>query len=364
MKAITPNPSAGPKKSIRKSLFTQGLSTTHSSEADLSKKDRLSFPNFLPARPTPRQLAMFRRESDAEKSSKLPTVFTHFASSDLPEFNFDIKKSSVNEERCELSRDVVKKGRKRRRIKASSERGETPLNEKSITENTNADTSLSASVLQKPRRGRPPKKRPVADALTVNQLEERRDDTVKEGESSKPNTQLTGRRRGRKPARRDKIKTVQARRETTAHKTKLERKPLPPVETRTLMDCVIESDTTGPEEEEAAYGHVHGSDHYEDEEVYRRVGYHETSLKTLGFMNPLPSYIDALTQEPVQQPMISPYGHVLDKATWIRVLQPTDPGSPRGMCPFTKQPLHKRDLQELTIENIEKLRPLIREIHL
>jgi hypothetical protein len=66
--------------------------------------------------------------------------------------------------------------------------------------------------------------------------------------------------------------------------------------------------------------------------------------------NPLPGFKDVITNSELIEPAISPYGHVLSYATWLKCLT-TDP---KHTCPFTKQPLKKRDLVILTWENIEE----------
>ena len=71
--------------------------------------------------------------------------------------------------------------------------------------------------------------------------------------------------------------------------------------------------------------------------------------------NPLPDYVDPITLEKVEEPFLSPFGHVMDRKTWGRVLM----REPRNICPFTKNKLHKRDLIRLTHENIEEHRSKI-----
>lgn len=64
--------------------------------------------------------------------------------------------------------------------------------------------------------------------------------------------------------------------------------------------------------------------------------------------NPLPGFVDVITQLEVVRPAISPYGHVLSYDTWLKCLCT---GDRRNMCPFTNQPLHKRQLVLLTEDN-------------
>jgi hypothetical protein len=71
--------------------------------------------------------------------------------------------------------------------------------------------------------------------------------------------------------------------------------------------------------------------------------------------NPLPGHLDAITLEEVVDPAISPYGHVVSYSTWLKTLSK----DPKNTCPFTKQPLKKRDLVRLTWENIDEYRDRI-----
>ncbi|KAJ9061308.1 hypothetical protein DSO57_1021981 [Entomophthora muscae] len=73
-------------------------------------------------------------------------------------------------------------------------------------------------------------------------------------------------------------------------------------------------------------------------------------------LNPLPGYIDPITLDEVVQPAISPYGHVMGYANWVRCLNSE---ATRNTCPLTKQPLTKRDLVILTHDNIELYRDKI-----
>ena len=75
-------------------------------------------------------------------------------------------------------------------------------------------------------------------------------------------------------------------------------------------------------------------------------------------LNPLPGFIDVITRQEVERPMISPYGHVLSYDTWLRCLFN---GERKNVCPFTKQPLHKRQLVLLTEENIAHYENVIQQ---
>ena len=52
----------------------------------------------------------------------------------------------------------------------------------------------------------------------------------------------------------------------------------------------------------------------------------------------LPGIIDPITLVPIQNPAMSPSGHVMGFATWKAVL------AEFGRCPFTKQALHKEQV--------------------
>jgi hypothetical protein len=69
--------------------------------------------------------------------------------------------------------------------------------------------------------------------------------------------------------------------------------------------------------------------------------------------NPCPELIDPITLDPVVNPAISPYGHVMGLATWTACL------SEQGICPFTKQPLRTRDLVVLSRMNYERFKDKI-----
>lgn len=65
--------------------------------------------------------------------------------------------------------------------------------------------------------------------------------------------------------------------------------------------------------------------------------------------NPLPGFLDVITNTELSEPAISPYGHVLSYSTWMKCLSV----EPKNTCPFTKKPIKKRDLVILTWENVE-----------
>mmetsp|Transcript_18811 Transcript_18811/g.36883 ORF Transcript_18811/g.36883 Transcript_18811/m.36883 type:complete len:1026 (+) Transcript_18811:119-3196(+) len=65
-----------------------------------------------------------------------------------------------------------------------------------------------------------------------------------------------------------------------------------------------------------------------------------------------------MTYEPVYDPALSPYGHVMGYDTWLRVLG----REPRNTCPFTKQKLTRRSLIKLTTDNIDEYRDKIQQV--
>ena len=67
----------------------------------------------------------------------------------------------------------------------------------------------------------------------------------------------------------------------------------------------------------------------------------------------LPGFVDPLTKTQIEEPAISPYGHVAGYETWCKVLRSEDG---KDTCPFTRQPLRRRDLVKLTHDNIAEYR--------
>jgi hypothetical protein len=57
----------------------------------------------------------------------------------------------------------------------------------------------------------------------------------------------------------------------------------------------------------------------------------------------------------MKEPVISPYGHVLDYSTWLRILN----SEPKNTCPFTKQHLTRRMLTKLTRDNLDEFKSFI-----
>lgn len=71
--------------------------------------------------------------------------------------------------------------------------------------------------------------------------------------------------------------------------------------------------------------------------------------------NPLPGFLDVITNNELIEPAISPYGHVLSYSTWLKCLS----AEPKNTCPFTKKLIKKRDLIILTWENVDRYRDKI-----
>lgn len=70
--------------------------------------------------------------------------------------------------------------------------------------------------------------------------------------------------------------------------------------------------------------------------------------------NPVPELIDPITLEPVVNPALSPFGHVMGLATWAACL------AENNVCPFTKEPLRKEQLVVLTHTNYERFKDRIK----
>jgi len=68
------------------------------------------------------------------------------------------------------------------------------------------------------------------------------------------------------------------------------------------------------------------------------------------FYNPLPGFMDPITQEEVVKPAISPLGYVMGYGTWVRILTQ----EPKNICPFTKQKVTARELVKITPENVDE----------
>ncbi|KAK8813159.1 hypothetical protein WA158_002751 [Blastocystis sp. Blastoise] len=66
----------------------------------------------------------------------------------------------------------------------------------------------------------------------------------------------------------------------------------------------------------------------------------------------LPGFIDPVTMEEIEQPAISPYGHVMGYYSWMKILNQ----NPKNTCPYTKQKLTRRMLVKLDEDNIEEYR--------
>jgi len=72
--------------------------------------------------------------------------------------------------------------------------------------------------------------------------------------------------------------------------------------------------------------------------------------------NPIPDFIDPINGCPVEQPAISPYGHVCGYSNWTKILRT---GKFKNTCPFTKKPLGRRELVKLTRANYDEFKDKI-----
>ncbi|EAX85366.1 hypothetical protein TVAG_092860 [Trichomonas vaginalis G3] len=71
-------------------------------------------------------------------------------------------------------------------------------------------------------------------------------------------------------------------------------------------------------------------------------------------MNPIPGYIDMITQTPMEIPAVSPDDYVLDYSTWLKLL------NEKKVNPFTQNHLtSKRQLVILTIDNFDEYKDRI-----
>lgn len=71
-------------------------------------------------------------------------------------------------------------------------------------------------------------------------------------------------------------------------------------------------------------------------------------------MNPIPGYIDMITQKPMEIPAVSPDDYVLDYSTWLKLL------NEKKVNPFTQNHLvSKRQLVILTIDNFDQYKDKI-----
>ena len=126
----------------------------------------------------------------------------------------------------------------------------------------------------------------------------------------------------------------------------------------TIADLITESESTDKSDQEDS---VLTSGDEQTDTTFRasNVRISPTCKAYHPVLNPLPGFVDAITCTEVVRPAISPYGHVLSWETWIKVLCF---GDPKNVCPFTKRPLTKRQLELLDFDNIEEFRHRIQNI--
>jgi len=65
----------------------------------------------------------------------------------------------------------------------------------------------------------------------------------------------------------------------------------------------------------------------------------------------MPKFVDPFTNSEIKTPAISPYGHVCEYDSWTKVLR--TPGA-KDICPFTRNPVTRRQLVKLCEENIDE----------
>ena len=144
----------------------------------------------------------------------------------------------------------------------------------------------------------------------------------------------------RKPKPPPKPKPVKVPKPPKPKKEKKPKKPKPTQEEREDKDfrCSAKFETTRRSGRNAGKEKKYTEDGEEEEEEEAPV---------------LPGFVDPLTKMQVEEPAISPYGHVAGYETWCRILRQEDT---KDTCPFTRQPLKRRELVKLTHENIAEYR--------
>ena len=144
----------------------------------------------------------------------------------------------------------------------------------------------------------------------------------------------------RKPKPPPKPKPVKVPKPPKPKKEKKPKKPKPTQEEREDKDfrCSAKFETTRRSGRNAGKEKKYTEDGEEEEEEEAPV---------------LPGFVDPLTKMQVEEPAISPYGHVAGYETWCRILRQE---GTKDTCPFTRQPLKRRELVKLTHENIAEYR--------
>ncbi|KAK9803111.1 hypothetical protein WJX73_005483 [Symbiochloris irregularis] len=107
----------------------------------------------------------------------------------------------------------------------------------------------------------------------------------------------------------------------------------------------------GNEEEDGPSGFNRWSGLDRNERYRKRCGTDGTAEDS---DNPLPGHMDPITFQPVCNPAISPWGHVMGLATWKAVL------AEQRVCPFTKNPLSWEQCTVLSHSNIHRFRDRIK----
>lgn len=82
----------------------------------------------------------------------------------------------------------------------------------------------------------------------------------------------------------------------------------------------------------------------------------EKEAEEVGPMAVLKGMTDMMTGEPMENPAISPYGHVMEYESWTSILRNA---KTKNKCPFTQQTLTRRQLVKLDESNIEEYKDQI-----
>ena len=90
-----------------------------------------------------------------------------------------------------------------------------------------------------------------------------------------------------------------------------------------------------------------------------RIGPQTSTFEEKMMLNPIPGFIDLITNKPMEIPALSPDGYALDYNTWLKLL------NEKKVNPFTQNQLtSKRQLVILTIDNFNQYKDKIKNLAL
>ena len=139
-------------------------------------------------------------------------------------------------------------------------------------------------------------------------------------------------------------KVIKVKKPKAPAKPKPKAKPKKKSDDDKAFQCSVKPDTVRRSGRSAKKTYTDGGSDFDDDEFEQ--------------LPVLPGFIDPITRLPIEEPTISPYGHVAGYETWCTILRRAEAPD---VCPFTKQPLKRRQLVKLTHENIDAYRGLIVE---